>query len=114
MLSTKCFYVYILTNQHRTVLYTGVTNDLKLRVEEHYSQRGQKSCFTGKYYAYYLLYFEAHRYINNAIAREKEIKGWVREKKMKLINEMNPSLRFLNEEVFGVWPPKEIESRLKS
>jgi putative endonuclease len=114
MLNTICFYVYILTNKQRTVLYTGVTNDLKQRVEEHYSQRGQKSSFTGKYHTYYLLYFEAHQYINNAIAREKEIKGWVREKKMKLINEMNPSLRFLNEEVFGVWPPEEIESRLKS
>jgi predicted GIY-YIG superfamily endonuclease len=40
------------------------------------------------------------------------IKGWVREKKMKLINETNPSLKFLNEELFGSWPPKEIESRL--
>lgn len=112
MLNTKCFYVYILTNQQRTVLYTGVTNDLRQRIQEHYAQRGQKKSFTGKYHAYYLLYFEPHQYINNAIAREKEIKGWKRERKMKLINEMNPSLRFLNEELFGVWSPKEIESRL--
>src|SRR5512138_3347855 len=87
MLNTKCYYVYILTNQQRTVLYTGVTNDLKQRIQEHYSQQGQKTCFTGKYHAYYLLYFEPHQYINNSIAREKEIKGWVRQKKMKLINE---------------------------
>jgi putative endonuclease len=112
MFNTKCFYVYILTNQLRTVLYTGVTNDLKQRRQEHYSQKGQKISFTGKYHAYYLLYFEPHQYINNAIAREKEIKGWVSEKKMKLINETNPSLKFLNEKLFGSWPPKEIESRL--
>ena len=112
MFNTKCFYVYILTNQQRTVLYTGVTNDLQQRIAEHYSQRGQKNSFTGKYHAYYLLYYEPHQYINNAIRREKEIKGWVREKKMKLINEMNPSLKFLNEEFFGTWPPTEIESRL--
>lgn len=104
----KMHYVYILTNQQKTVLYTGVTNDLKQRVQEHHSQRGQKTSFTGKYHAYYLLYFEPHQYINNVIAREKEIKRWIREKKMKLINEMNPSLKFLNEEVFGAWPLKEI------
>ena len=108
----KTFYVYILTNQLKTVLYVGMTNNLEQRIIEHYQQRGQKTSFTGKYHTYYLLYFEPHQYINNAIAREKEIKGWVREKKMKLINEMNPKLKFLNDEVFGVWPPKEMESRL--
>jgi len=112
MPATKCFYVYILTNQLKTVLYTGVTNDLKQRIQEHYSQRGQKTSFTGKYHVYYLIYYEPHKYINNAIAREKEIKGLKRERKMELINEMNPQLRFLNEELFGAWPPKEIESRL--
>lgn len=75
MFNTKCYYVYILTNQQRTVLYTGVTNDLKQRIQEHFSQRGQKTSFAGKYYAYYLLYFEPHQYINNAIAREKEKDG---------------------------------------
>ena len=63
-------------------------------------------------HAYYLLYYEAHGYINNAIYREKEIKGWTREKKMKLIGEFNPSLEFLNERLFGSWPPKQITSRL--
>jgi predicted GIY-YIG superfamily endonuclease len=46
------------------------------------------------------------------LQEKKEIKGWRREKKFKLINEVNPSLKFLSEELFGVWPPKEIESRL--
>lgn len=112
MINTKCYYVYILTNQQKTVLYTGMTNYLQQRVAEHYQQRGQKTSFTGKYHAYNLLYYEVHQYVNNAIAREKEIKGWVREKKMKLINEMNPSLKCLNEEVFGTWPPTEIVSRV--
>ena len=77
----KPYFVYILTNQQRSVLYTGVTNDLEQRVLEHYSQRGQDASFTGKYHVSYLLYYEAHPYINNAIAREKEIKGWKRERK---------------------------------
>jgi putative endonuclease len=61
---------------------------------------------------YWLLYFEGHKYINNSIAREKEIKSWSREKKMQLIATMNPSLKFFNEEVFGKWPPDEIVSRV--
>ena len=105
--STRCYYVYILANQNKTVLYTGVTNDLKQRITEHYMQRGQEKTFTGRYHTYWLLYFEPHKYIKNAIAREKEIKGWTRQKKMELINSCNPELKFLNEEVFDTWPPKE-------
>ena len=85
---------------------------LEQRILEHYSQRGNSSSFTGKYHVYYLLYYEAHRYINDAIAREKEIKGWSREKKMKLISELNPNLDLLNEELFGTWPPADFGSRL--
>src|SRR5690349_20662998 len=102
MFNTKCFYVYILTNLQKTVLYIGVTNDLKQGTQEHYSQRGQKTSFTEKYHVYYLLYYEPHQYINKTIAREKKLKDG--QKKMKLINEMNPSLKFLNEELFGCWP----------
>lgn len=107
----RCYYVYILTNQNKTVLYTGVTNNLKQRVAEHYAQRGQEKTFTGRYHAHYLIYFEADKYIKNAIAREKEIKGWSREKKMELIGTMNSELNFLNEEVFGKWPPEEVIHR---
>jgi putative endonuclease len=107
----KTFYVYLLTNELKTVLYTGVTNDLQQRVIEHYKARGQKHSFCGRYNVYWLLYFEGHKYINNAIARENEIKGWSREKKMKLIAEMNPKLELLNREVFGKWPPEELPSR---
>jgi putative endonuclease len=108
----KPFYVYILTNELKTVLYTGVTNNLQQRIIEHYEQRGSQTSFTGKYNAHYLVYYEAHRYIRKAIERETEIKAWGRKKKRQLIAEMNPEFEFLNTELFGEWPPKEITSRL--
>jgi putative endonuclease len=109
---SKWYWVYILTNVKRTVLYTGVTNHLKQRIIEHWIARGKNNSFTSRYHAYYLLHYECFQYINEAIAREKEIKNWRREKKMKLIGELNPGLQFLNEELFGSWPPKEITSRI--
>ena len=108
---SRCYYVYILTNQLKTVLYTGVTNDIEQRVIEHYRSRRQKNSFAGRYHTYYLLYYEPHQYINNAIAREKEIKLMSRQGKMQLIGEINPALEFLNEKLFGCWPPKELPSR---
>jgi putative endonuclease len=108
---TRCYYVYLLTNLQRTVLYTGVTNDIEQRIIEHYRTRGLNHSFTGQYHVYYLLYYEPHPYINNAIAWEKEIKKWSRAKKMKLIGTLNPELRSLNEKLFGCWPPKELPSR---
>ena len=101
----RCYYVYILTNILRTVLYTGVTNNLENRIIEHWSLRGQKKSFTSKYNVYFLLYYEVFKYINDAIRREKEINGWRREKKMELINKVNPGLEFLNAKLFGGWPP---------
>ena len=108
-----CFHVYILTNQNRTVLYTGVTNNLEQRLIEHYQTRGNKNSFTGKYHAHFLLYYEEFQYINDAIQREKEIKNWTRKKKMELINTINPELKFLNEDVLGEWPPRHIGSRIE-
>lgn len=93
-------------------MYTGITNNLERRILEHYSHRGQDTTFAGRYNVYYLLYFECHKYVLNAIAREKEIKGWRRQKKMQLINSFNPSLSFLNEEIFGKWPPVEMSNRV--
>ena len=97
--------MYILTNQLKTVLYTGVTNNLECRIIEHWANRGQKKSFTSKYNVYFLLYYEVFKYINDAIRREKEIKGWSREKKLQLINQVNPGLEFLNAKLFGKWPP---------
>jgi len=93
------YFTYIVTNPGKTVLYTGVTNDLPTRLLQHYENRGSNKSFAGKYYCYKLIYYERHSYINHAIEREKEIKGWVRRKKLELINTFNPNWHFLNEEV---------------
>jgi len=89
------FFTYILTNLSKTVLYTGVTNDLDRRLYKHYFNDVSNS-FTNKYKCYYLVWFERHQYIEHAIEREKEIKGWSREKNANLIQEENPDWNFLN------------------
>ena len=89
------YYVYITTNPGKTVLYTGVTNDLSRRLLEHYQNRGNKNNFAGKYYCYKLLYYEYFTDINQAIFREKDIKNLNREKKEELINNKNPKWNFL-------------------
>jgi putative endonuclease len=99
------YYIYITTNPAFTVLYTGVTNNLEGRIYEHYMNRGKDNSFAGKFHCYNLLYYERYQYINNAIEREKEIKGWVKRKKLALIKSENPRLNFLNKELFGQWPP---------
>jgi putative endonuclease len=105
------YYVYIITNSTRAVLYTGITNDLEQRIFEHYHYRGTTFSFTSKYFAYYLLYYECFEYVEDAIAREKQIKGWTRNKKLALIKEFNPEFRFLNRELFDGWPPKGFDHR---
>jgi len=102
--SSREYYVYITTNPSRTVLYTGRTNNLPQRITEHWLKRVTKDTFTGKYNCYNLLYFEHTKYVLNAIAREKEIKGWLRIKKEALIKEFNPKMEFLNNEIMD-WPP---------
>lgn len=82
------FYVYILTNKYNTVIYTGFTNDLARRCQEHKTKR--VSGFTSKYNIYKLVYFEAFKYVNDGIKREKQIKNYSREKKDALINFSNP------------------------
>jgi putative endonuclease len=104
---TYNFYVYIVTNYNKTVLYTGVTNDLERRLAEHYLKTGGNFSFTAKYKCFYLLWFEHFEYIDWAIRREKEIKGWKREKKVALINEENPDWKFLNSDVMD-WPPSDL------
>lgn len=90
------YHVYIITNQHKSVLYTGVTNHLARRLFEH--NRGiidKKKTFASKYRCRHLLYYEKFTWVQKAIAKEKEIKGWRREKKMELIKTINPKLNFL-------------------
>ena len=100
-LNTRQYYVYILSNYKKTVLYTGMTNNLEQRIVEHYLERGNVKTFTGRYYVFYLLYYECTQYVNNAITREKEIKSFSRKRKEELINSFNPQRKFLNHEVLG-------------
>ncbi|SDY03468.1 GIY-YIG nuclease family protein [Hymenobacter psychrophilus] len=84
-------YIYILTNPARTVLYTGVTNDLERRLHEHSQNLGEAGRFTSRYQCNLLVYFEACATSQQAIIREKEIKGWSRAKKETLIARLNPT-----------------------
>ena len=88
------YYVYMLTNQRRT-LYTGVTNDLVRRVYEHKHKLADG--FTKKYNVSWLVYYESVSDARSAIAREKQIKGWLRSKKVALIESTNPRWRDLSD-----------------
>ena len=101
------YFVYIVTNHEKTVLYIGVTNNLESRLGEHYFNKGNPKTFAGKFYCYNLIYFEEFQYVNDAITREKELKGWNRAKKEILIKTKNPDWIFLNKSVCNHWPPKE-------
>jgi putative endonuclease len=84
------YYAYIMTNQRNTVLYTGITNDLKRRVYEHKEKLAEG--FIKKYNITKLVYYEAFEDIENAILREKQIKGGSRRRETELINSMNREL----------------------
>ena len=99
----KRFFVYILTNNSKTVLYTGMTNNLSRRLTEHYFNRGNLKTFTGRYNCYNLLYYEVYPGAMDAIKREKEIKGWTRVKKNSLVEKENPNWKFINSEIME-WP----------
>ena len=86
---SKLGFVYIMTNQNRTTLYLGVTNDLCRRIYEHKNHL-IKNSFTDKYNLEYCIYFEEFASMDLAIKREKEIKKWNRQKKESLINKVNP------------------------
>ena len=94
------YFVYILTNKYKTTLYIGITNDLGRRLEEHKqaSLKGEVH-FSGKYNTIYLVYWERHAIVENAIMREKQLKGWTRQKKNALISDFNSQWVFLNDEI---------------
>jgi len=81
------YYVYVMTNAHRTT-YIGVTNDLERRVWEHKNHLNEG--FTKRYNCTKLVHLEEYASISDAIAREKQLKSWVRDKKLQLIGERNP------------------------
>ena len=95
-MSKRVYYVYIMTNKHNTVLYSGITNALSRRVFEH--QTKTHGSFTSKHNIIKLVCFQEFGEINDAIAREKQIKAGSRQKKIDLINSINPEWKDLFEE----------------
>ena len=93
------YFVYIMTNENNTVLYTGVCNNLARRVWEHKHKVNPRS-FTARYNINKLVYYEHFSDINAAIALEKQIKGWLRIKKIALIESMNKEWKDLAKEWF--------------
>jgi len=91
------YYVYIITNKSKTVLYIGVTNNLRIRLNQHKENiTGENKSFASRYNVEFLLYYEKFTWIQQAIMREKELKGWRKDKKIQLIKTINQDLDFLN------------------
>ena len=91
------YFVYIITNRYRSTFYTGVTNNLKIRLQQHEENiLLKKRTFAAKYNLQHLVYYEEFSWVQLAIAREKQIKGWRREKKLQLIRDSNEEFQFLN------------------
>ena len=102
------FFVYVLSNRSH-ILYIGVTNDLRVRITQH--RRQTPGSFTARYKISRLVYFERYQYINNAIAREKELKYWTRAQKIALIESTNPSWEeLLPEELVPAQKPVNADS----
>ena len=97
----NAYYVYIMTNQSKT-LYVGVTNHLERRVIEH--KQKLMDGFTKKYQLTQLAYYEETSDVLSAIAREKQIKGWLRRKKIDLIESVNPAWKDLANEILRASP----------
>jgi putative endonuclease len=95
----RTFYVYMMTNRTRVVIYTGVTNSLEGRLWFH--AQGSARSFTKRYKIDRLVYYEDYDDPREAIAREKEIKGWRRQKKNELVETVNPRWNDLRYELFG-------------
>lgn len=91
----KTYYIYLITNKRNTVLYTGITNNLNRRISEH--KGNLIKGFSNKYNLNKLIYYEFTNDIHSALKREKEIKGWKRNKKIKLIETKNPKWIDLSE-----------------
>ena len=97
-------YVYIMTSRHNTVLYTGITSTLNDRVRKHKEDHYSNS-FTARYHVHKLVYYERYGWIEEAIAREKQIKAGSRKKKIMLVDTLNPEWKEL-------YPVKDTISQL--
>jgi putative endonuclease len=93
----KTYYMYMMTNRSRVVLYTGVTNSLERRLWFH--GNASNCSFTKRHKVDRLVCYETHEDVRDAISREKEIKGWRREKKNDLIQKSNPKWEDLGKQV---------------
>jgi putative endonuclease len=82
------YFVYILTDKGRSTLYIGITNDLAVRLWQH--RNPESASFTQRYHCIVLIYYEHYADVNTAIAREKQLEGWRRSKKVALIETKNP------------------------
>jgi len=107
----KRYYLYIMASKSR-VLYVGVTGFLMARVLQH--KAAEANSFTKRYNINRLVYYESLRYVNNALARETEIKKWRRDKKVALITAMNPTWEDLAEDWGKHWIATEADSSLRS
>ena len=107
----KRYYVYIMVSKGR-VLYVGMTGFLVPRVLQH--KAGETDGFTRRYHVTRLVFYESFRYVNNAIARETEVKKWRREKKVALIEEANPAWRDLAEDWRKRMTMRRADSSLRS
>ena len=91
------YYIYIITNSYRSTYYIGMTNNLKLRLQQHKQNIIDKNItFASKYNLEFLVYYKKFVWVEEAIAREKELKKWRRDKKLDLIRTINPKFEFLN------------------
>jgi putative endonuclease len=102
------YWVYILTNRSGG-LHVGLTNDLVRRVSEHCN--GEVPGFTSRYRMYHLVYYEEFKYVNDAISRECQLKGWRRAKKIRLIQSYNPDWLDLAEQEPGLCASGEPKGR---
>ena len=91
------YYVYIITNKYRSTFYIGMTNNLKIRLQQHKNNiETNNKTFASTYNIEFLLNYEKFTWVQEAIAREKELKKWKRDKKLALIRDFNPKFEFLN------------------
>lgn len=94
----QTYYVYIITNKYRSTYYIGMTNNLGERLHQHKENIEKRiKTFASKYNIEFLVFYEKFSWVQQAIEREKELKGWRREKKLALIKSFNPQFEFLND-----------------
>ena len=94
----QMYYLYILTNKSGSVMYIGMTNDLTRRIHEH--RMALVDGFTKRYHVHKLVYVEEYLDPNEAVARERQLKGWTRMKKNHLVETMNPTWDDLGDDLF--------------